>query len=145
MLSLNTANNPSITSIKELSLSDLAIMSFTSQELRKRLGNYYQIDSFTMPDPFSEKDSFNYFIIVDKSNVNRIISFVALKDMEYVSLWDKLLGREMSRLDVSKEDAFTLKKELMPKDTNNFYSIRKEGSIIGYIAFAFEICGKREP
>ena len=29
----------------------------------------------------------------------------------------------------------------MPKDTNNFYPFRKNGTIVGYIMFAYQICG----
>ncbi len=143
MLFLNP-KSPTLASIKELSTSDFMMMSFLSYELRERLDNYFKVDAFTMPDPFSEKHEFNYFIVVDKLNTNRIIAFVVLKDITDTSLWDMLLGKEMSRVDVSKDDAFSLKQELMPKDTNNFYPIRKDLSIIGYIAFAFEICGKKE-
>jgi hypothetical protein len=32
----------------------------------------------------------------------------------------------------------------MPKNTNNFYQLRKDGSIVGSIAFAFEICGTKD-
>jgi hypothetical protein len=32
----------------------------------------------------------------------------------------------------------------MPKDTNNFYPYRNSGRVIGYIMFAFQICGKHQ-
>lgn len=143
MISLKT-QNPTLDTIKELSLADLAIMSFTSQQLRKRLSGYFNIDAFTAPDPFSKDDEFSYLLVVDKSNTNRIIAFIALKDGSDLEIWDLLFGKDMLRMDVSKEEAMSLKQELMPKNTNNFFPIRKESSIIGYIAFTFEICGRKD-
>jgi hypothetical protein len=142
MLSLNT-KGPTLATVKALSLTDLAIMSYSSQQLRNRLSSYFHIDSFTTPDPFSEEDEFSYFIVVDKANTNRIISFIALKEVVDIDLWDLLFGKDMLRLDISKEDALSLKEELMPKYTDNFFPIRKESSVIGYIAFTFEICGMK--
>ncbi|MDQ2684495.1 MAG: hypothetical protein M3Y25_01480 [Thermoproteota archaeon] len=140
MISLKT-ENPTLDTVKELSLTDLAIMSFTSQQLKKRLANYFRIDPFTAPDPFSKDDEFSYFLVVDKSNTNRILAFIALKDPSDIDLWDLLFGKDMLRLDISKEEAMSLKQELMPKYTDNFFPIRKESTIIGYVAFTFEICG----
>lgn len=142
MLSLNT-KGPTLASVKALSLTDLAIMSYSSQLLRNRLSSYFKIDCFTAPDPFSEENEFSYFIVVDKANTNRIISFIALKEVLDIDLWDLLIGKDLLRLDISKEDALSLKEELMPKYTDNFFPIRKESSVIGYIAFTFEICGMK--
>jgi len=142
MLSLNTPG-PTLATVKELSLTDLAIMSYSSHLLRKRLTSYFHIDCFTTPDPFSKEDEFNYFIVIDKANTNRIISFIALKEVLDIDLWDLLFGKDMLRLDISKEDVLSLKEELMPKYTDNFFPIRKDSSIIGYIAFSFEICGMK--
>jgi hypothetical protein len=143
MISLKT-QTPTLDTIKELSLADLAIMSFTSQQLRKRLAGYFRIDAFTAPDPFSKDDKFSNFLVVDKSNTNRIIAFIALKDASDLDLWDLLFGKDMLRMDVSKEQAMSLKQELMPKYTDNFFPIRKGSSIIGYVAFTFEICGLKD-
>lgn len=143
MISLKT-QTPTLDTIKELSLADLAIMSFTSQQLRKRLAGYFRIDAFTAPDPFSKDDKFGYFLVVDKSNTNRIIAFIALKDASDLDLWDLLFGKDMLRMDVSKEQAMSLKQELMPKYTDNFFPIRKGSSIIGYVAFTFQICGLKD-
>ncbi|HEX5904879.1 MAG TPA: hypothetical protein VFY50_02400 [Candidatus Nitrosocosmicus sp.] len=143
MISLKT-QTPTLDTIKELSLADLAIMSFTSQQLRKRLAGYFRIDSFTTPDPFSKDDKFGYFLVVDKLNTNRIIAFIALKDASDLDLWDLLFGKDMLRMDVSKEQAMSLKQELMPKYTDNFFPIRKGSSIIGYVAFTFQICGLKD-
>ena len=142
MLSLNT-KGPTLATVKALSLTDLAIMSYSSQLLRNRLSSYFHIDCFTAPDPFSEENEFSYFIVVDKANTNRIISFIALKEVLDIDLWDLLIGKDLLRLDISKEDALSLKAELMPKYTDNFFPIRKESSVIGYIAFTFEICGMK--
>ncbi|GKS62501.1 MAG: hypothetical protein AB7U98_10250 [Candidatus Nitrosocosmicus sp.] len=143
MISLKT-QNPTLDTIKELSLTDLAIMSFTSQQLRKRLASYFRIDAFTAPDPFSKEDELSYFLVVDKSNTNRILAFIALKEAPDLDLWDLLFGKDMLRLDVSKEEAMSLKQQLMPKYTDNFFPIRKESTIIGYVAFTFEICGLKD-
>lgn len=142
MLSLNN-KGPTLDTVKALSITDLALMSYSSQLLRNRLSSHFKIDCFTTPDPFSEENEFSYFIVVDKANTNRIISFIALKEVLDIDLWDLLFGKDMLRLDISKEDALSLKSELMPKYTDNFFPIRKESSIIGYIAFTFEICGMK--
>jgi hypothetical protein len=140
------ATNPKniVVSTKDLSVLDYSLMSFMSYELKKRLSAYFKIDSFTMPDPFPIKDGFNYFIVVDKSNTNRVISLVAIKsDMDIVP-WDSVLGRDMLRVDSPPEDILSLKEDLLPKDNDNFYPIRKDSSVVGSIAFAFEICGKKD-
>ncbi len=140
------ATNPKniVVSTKDLSVLDFSLMSFMSYELKKRLSAYFKIDSFTMPDPFPIKDGFNYFIVVDKSNTNRVISLVAIKSDMDIALWDAVLGRDMLRVDSPPEDILSLKEELLPKDNENFYPIRKDSSVIGSIAFAFEICGKKD-
>jgi hypothetical protein len=140
------ATNPKniVVSTKDLSVLDYSLMSFMSYELKKRLSAYFKIDSFTMPDPFPIKDGFNYFIVVDKSNTNRIISLVAIKSDMDIAPWDSVLGRDMLRVDSPPEDILSLKEELLPKDNDNFYPIRKDSSVVGSIAFAFEICGKKD-
>jgi hypothetical protein len=55
--------------------------------------------------------------------------------------WEILLGDQLVHLMISKTDAASIKYQLMPKDTNNFYSFRKSTRIAGYIMFAFQICG----
>ena len=44
-------------------------------------------------------------------------------------------------LEIKPEQANKIKEELMPKDINNFYPFRQDGKIIGYIMFAYQICG----
>jgi hypothetical protein len=140
------ATNPKniVVSTKDLSVLDFSLMSFMSYELKKRLSAYFKVDSFTMPDPFPVKDGFDYFIVVDKSNTNRVISLVAIKSDMDITPWDSVLGRDMLRVDSPPEDILSLKEELLPKDNDNFYPIRKDSSVVGSIAFAFEICGKKD-
>ena len=140
------ATNPKniVVSTNDLSVLDFSLMSFMSYELKKRLSAYFKIDSFTMPDPFPIKDGFNYFIVVDKSNTNRVISLVAIKSDMDTAPWDAVLGRDMLRVDSPPEDILSLKEEMLPKDNDNFYPIRKDSSVVGSIAFAFEICGKKD-
>lgn len=137
-----------ISKIKDLSIPELSLMSLISFGLKDRLAVYFKIDPFTVPDPFPIKEDLSYFIIVDKLDTDRIISFVAIKkDFDDSSLWEDgaLLGNELSRLDLSPKDILSLKQELLPKETNNFYPLRRDGAIVGFIAFAFEICGKKYP
>ena len=143
---LATHPNELAVNIKDLSISDFSLMSYMAYEFKKKLSPYIKIDSFTVPDPFPIKDDLDYFIIVDKSNTNRIISFIAIKnnfDFD-TATWDKILGKEMLKLELPPNDIFSLKQGLMPKNTNNFYQLRKDGSIVGSIAFAFEICGTKD-
>jgi hypothetical protein len=144
MLATNAENM--ISKIKDLSIPDLSLMSLISFGLKDRLAVYFRIDPFTVPDPFPIREDLSYFIIVDKSNTDRIISLIAVKkDFDDSSLWDVFLGKELSRLDLAPEDILSLKQELLPKETNNFYPLRREGTIVGFVAFAFEVCGKRYP
>ena len=75
---------PTLATVKALSLTDLAIMSYSSHLLRKRLTSYFNIDCFTVPDPFSEENEFNYFIVVDKANTNRIISPHEIDHIDFI-------------------------------------------------------------
>ena len=140
------ATNPKniVVSTKDLSVLDFSLMSFMSYELKKRMSPYFKVDSFTMPDPFPVKDGFNYFIVVEKSNNNRVISFVAIKSDMDIAVWDAVLGRDMLRVDSPPEDILSLKQELLPKYNDNFYPFRKDSSVVGSIAFAFEMCGKKD-
>ena len=56
------------------------------------------------------------------------------------NIWYKIIGKYVVMLDTSPEQAKEIK-ELMPKDTNNFYPFRKNGTTVGYIMFAYQICG----
>lgn len=130
--------------VKDLSILDFSLMSFMSYEFKKKITPYIKIDSFTAPDPFPIRDNLDYFIIVDKLNTNRIISFVAIINDLDNSIWEIILGNDLLKMELPPNDIISLKQALMPKNTNNFYPIRKDGLHIGYIAFAFEICGKKD-
>ncbi len=140
------AKNPNelAVNVKDLSILDFSLMSFMSFEFKKKFTVYVKIDSFTVPDPFPIREDLDYFIIVDKLNTNRIVSFVAIKDDLDNSIWEIILGKDLLKMELPPNDIISLKQALMPKNTNNFYPIRKNGSHIGYIAFAFEICGKKD-
>jgi hypothetical protein len=133
---------PTIDQIKTLNLDDLAIMNELSISFRKKLLKYINIDPFTSKDPFEENDDYNYYIILDTSKSQRVVSIIAEDKNDSNQLpWDIILENKLSRLQISKNDASALKYELMPKDTNNFYSYRKSTRIAGYIMFAFQVCG----
>jgi hypothetical protein len=133
---------PAVEDVKKLTITDIAIMNTLAYSLRNRLKQYVEIAPFTMPDPFGEKDGFNFFIIIDKQHPIRIIAMIASK-IDYPSEieWNNILDNRWDKLRLSEKDAISLKNELMPKDTNNFYPYRLAGRIAGYVMFAFQICG----
>ena len=117
-------------------------MNELSISFRKKLLKYISIDPFTSKDPFEVNDDYNYYIILDKSKSQRVVSIIAEdKNTPNQLPWDIILDNKLTRLQISKNDASALKYELMPKDTNNFYSYRISTKIAGYIMFAFQICG----
>jgi hypothetical protein len=133
---------PSSEEIKKLSLADVAIAAGLADEFRDRLREYVHIDPYCMPDPFAEKDDCNYSVILDRENPNRIVALLAnMKGMLPQLPWSAILGERLVKVSASKEDANTIKHELMPKETNNFYPYRRSGVTTGYIMFAFQICG----
>lgn len=141
-MSITRLEIPTIDQIKTLNLDDLAIMNELSISFRKKLLKYINIDPFTSKDPFEENDDYNYYIILDTSKLQRVVSIIAEDKNDSNQLpWDIILENKLSRLQISKNDASALKYELMPKDTNNFYSYRKSTRIAGYIMFAFQVCG----
>ena len=130
--------------IKKLSLANIAIAAALAGELRDRLREYIHIDSYCMPDPFTSQEEYNYSLILDKESPNRIIAMLANKKENLPQLpWSAILGEQLVKVSVSKQYALTIKHELMPKDTNNFYPYRRNGGIVGYLMFAFQICGQR--
>ena len=138
-----SAKPPTTEEIKKLSITDIAIMSGLADSLRDNLKKHIEIDPYTTRDPFGEKDDYNYFVVLDREQPNRIVSMiVAKKDPSPQPLWDKILNERLIKLPIPKEDAVALKNELMPKETNNFYPYRDSGKIVGYIMFAFQICGQ---
>jgi hypothetical protein len=138
-----SAKPPTAEEIKKLTITDIAMMSGLADWLRDNLKKYIEIDPYTTRDPFGEKDDYNYFVVLDRQQPNRIVSIiVAKKDPSPQPLWDKILNERLIKLPIPKEDAVALKNELMPKETNNFYPYRDSGKVVGYIMFAFQICGQ---
>jgi hypothetical protein len=137
------AKPPTTEEIKKITITDIAIMSGLADWLRDNLKKHIEIDPYTTRDPFGEKDDYNYFVVLDREQPNRIVSMiVAKKDPSPQPLWDKILNERLIKLPIPKEDAVALKNELMPKETNNFYPYRDSGKVVGYIMFAFQICGQ---
>ena len=137
---LKSVKPPALEEVRKLTVTDIAIMAGLADSFRDSLKRYFQIDPFTMPDPFADKDDYYYFIIADKSQIKRIVALIAInKDLSQMP-WDNI-GIHLIILPISKQNAVELKYEMMPKDTNNFYPFRYSGKIAGYVMFAFQICG----
>jgi hypothetical protein len=133
---------PTSEDIKKLSLADIAIAAGLADEFRDRLREYVHIDPYCLPDPFADKDDCNYSVILDGENLNRIVALFANKKGALPQLpWSTILGERLVKLSTSKQDALAIKRELMPKETNNFYPYRRNGITAGYIMFAFQIVG----
>jgi hypothetical protein len=136
--------SPKIESIKSLDIVDLAIMSQLAYSFKEEFLKYAQVDSFTSPDPFKNEDSNTYLVVVDRENIDRIVSMIIILNDSYNSRMplEKIMNDRLKIIQISKEKALLLKNEMMPKDTNNFYQFRQNGKVIGYIMFAFQICGQ---
>lgn len=132
---------PTIEEVKKLGTDDIAVMTALSYSFRSKMRNYVQIDPYTVSDPFGEKDDFGYSIIVDGEFPARIILMNICKSQTSEIPWKDLLGDRLTMFELSKPNALQVKRELMPKDTNNFYPYRRSGKIVGYVMFAFQICG----
>ncbi|HJU79302.1 MAG TPA: hypothetical protein VJ599_07065 [Nitrososphaeraceae archaeon] len=142
MLSTTEVQLPSPNQLKTLTLTDLAIMNKLSVSLREQIKKHIDIDPFTTEDPFKENDDYEYSVTLDKTDSKRVICVIATKKDAAIQLpWEILLGNQLVHLTISKTEAASIKYELMPKDTNNFYPFRKSTRIAGYIMFAFQICG----
>jgi hypothetical protein len=136
--------SPKIESIKSFNMADIAIMSQFAYSFKDEFQKYVKVDSFTS-DPFNKEDANIYLIIVDRENIDRIISMIIIRNDSYNSRipLEKIMNDRLKIIQISKEKALLLKNEMMPKETNNFYQFRKEdGKVIGYIMFAFQICGQ---
>jgi hypothetical protein len=141
-LVLKSIKPPALEEVRKLTLTDIAIMTGLADSFRDSFRKFVHIDPFTMPDPFTDKDDYDYLIIADKRQLNRIVALIAInKDLLPEVPWDDILGAHLVMLSISKQNAIELKYEMMPKDTNNFYPFRRSGRITGYIMFAFQICG----
>ena len=136
--------SPKIESIKSLDIADIAIMSQLAYSFKDEFLKYAQVDSFTSPDPFKNEDSNTYLVEVDRENIDRIVSMIIILNDSHnprIPL-EKIMNDRLKIIQISKEKALLLKNEMMPKDTNNFYQFRQDGRVIGYIMFAFQICGQ---
>ena len=141
---LATSGSPSIEGIRKLSVADIAITADLAYELRDRFREHVHLDPYCLPDPFGDKDDYTYFVVLDRDNLNRVVAIFANKKDSLPQLpWSAILGERLAKVSISKQDALALKRELMPKETNNFYPYRRNGKIVGYVMFAFQICGLR--
>ena len=141
---LATSGSPSIEGIRKLSVADIAITADLAYELRDRFREQVHLDPYCLPDPFADKDDYTYFVVLDRDNLNRVVAMFANKKDSLPQLpWSAILGERLAKVSISKQDALALKRELMPKETNNFYPYRRNGRIMGYVMFAFQICGLR--
>lgn len=139
---LATSGSPSIEGVRNLSMVDLAIASSLAHELCDRLRKHVHLDPYCIPDPFNDNDDCTYAVVLDRENLNRVVAMFANKKETLPQLpWSDILGDRLAKVSMSKQDALTLKRELMPKGTNNFYPYRRNGRIVGYVMFAFQICG----
>jgi hypothetical protein len=119
-------------------------MSQLAYSFKEEFRKYAQVDSFTSPDPFKNEDSNTYLVVVDRENIDRIVSMIIILNDSYNSRipLEKIMNDRLKIIQIFKEKALLLKNEMMPKDTNNFYQFRQVGRVIGYIMFAFQICGQ---
>ncbi len=141
---LATSGSPSIEGVRKLSMSDVAIAAGLADELRDRFCEYVHLDPYTVPDPFADKDDCTYAVALDRENLDRVVAMFANKKETLPQLpWSTILGERLAKVSMSKQDALALKRELMPKETNNFYPYRRNGRVSGYVMFAFQICGQR--
>jgi hypothetical protein len=139
---LKSIKPPTLEEVQKSTIIDLAIMTGLADSFRDSLRRYIHIDPFTMPDPFTDKDDYDYFVIADKRQSNRVVAMIVInKDLLPEVPWDNILGIRLIILPISKQNAVELKYEIMPKDTNNFYPLRRSGRITGYVMFAYQICG----
>jgi len=141
---LAASGSPSIEGIRKLSVADIAITADLAYELRDRFREHVHLDPYCLPDPFADKDDYTYFVVLDRDNLNRVVAMFANKKDSLPQLpWSAILGERLAKVSISKQDALALKRELMPKETNNFYPYRRNGRIVGYVMFAFQMCGLR--
>jgi hypothetical protein len=139
---LRSIKPPTLEEVQKSTIIDIAIMTGLADYFRNSLRRYIHIDPFTVPDPFTDKDDYDYFVIADKRQPNRIVAMIVInKDLFPEVPWNNILGIHLIILPISKQNAVELKYGIMPKDTNNFYPFRRSSRIIGYAMFAYQICG----
>jgi hypothetical protein len=135
---------PTAEELRSLSMADIAIAAGLADSMRDVFREFAHLDPFCVPDPFTENDDFNYSVVLDKENPNRVVAIMANNKDSLPQLpWSAILGDRLVKMSVTKTDAATIKHELLPKATNNFYPYRRNGKISGYVTFAFQICGLR--
>ena len=141
---LAATTSPSIEGIRKLSVADIAIAAGLADELRDKFREYVHLDPYCLPDPFGANEDYNYFVVLDRENLNRVVAmYVNKKDSLPQLPWSTILGERLAKISMPKHEALEIKRELMPKETNNFYPYRRHGRIVGYAMFAFQICGQR--
>jgi hypothetical protein len=130
--------SPKIESIKSFDIADIAIMSQLAYSFKDEFLKYAKVD------PFTNEDGNIYLVIFDRENIDRIVSMIIIHNDSHNSRipLEKIMNDRLKIIQISKEKALLLKNEMMPKDTNNFYQFRKDSRVIGYIMFAFQICGQ---
>ena len=140
-----TITPPSPEVVRKQSLADVAIAAGLADEMRDRFREYVHLDPFTLPDPFGENDDHSYSVVLDRNDPNRVVAMFANKKDSLPKLpWSTILGERLEKVAMQKQDALALKRELMPKETNNFYPYRRNGRVVvGWVMFAFQICGQR--
>ena len=118
-------------------------MSSMSYDFDERFKYFFERDAFISPDPFKNSENYFYYFFVEKNNYSHIISRVIIrKDVSIEkNIWYEIIHNDIVMLDTSPERANEIKEELMPKDTNNFCPFRKNGTVVGYIIFSYQICG----
>ncbi|MGI0025330.1 MAG: hypothetical protein ACREA4_09325 [Nitrososphaera sp.] len=135
---------PTVEELRSLSMADIAIAAGLADSMRDIFREYVQVDPFCVADPFADKDEFNYSVVLDSENPNRVVAILASNMDSLPQLpWSSILGRRLVKLSMTKIEAAAIKHELLPKMTNNFYPYRRNGRIAGYVTFAFQICGLR--
>ena len=135
---------PNVEEIRSLSTEDVAIAAGLADTMRDVMREYVHVDPFCVPDPLGEKDDYNYSIVLDRENPNRVVAIIANKKESLPQLpWSAILGERLVKMPTTKAEAAAIKYELMPKLTNNFYPYRRGGRMSGYVMFAFQICGLR--
>ena len=139
------AESPKPESIKSLDIGDIAIMNQLAYSFKDEFIKYAKIDSFTSPDPFKNENPDTYLIVVDRENIDRIVAMIIIirNDFDNSKIpLEKINNDRLKIIQIPEDKALLLKYEMMPKDTNNFYQFRKDSIVIGYIMFAFQICGQ---
>lgn len=139
MLSTTNIQLPTPDQLKTLTLTDLAIMNKLSVSLREQIKKHIDIDPFTTEDPFKENDDYEYSLILDKTDAKRVICMIASKKEAVIQLpWEILLRNQLVQQKISKTEAASIKNELMPKDTNNFYPSENQQELLDISCLHFK-------